>query len=182
MANLLNAAECGIIIVATGTPRYARRFKRLLGFELPGKVVLDTIRRTHTCVGLRSSVCASLVTPFQKHCCNYNTCLFSQALYVSLKEATPGHGSSWQQGGFLVLEHDDLADGGAVTAGLGWSEEYPGDWMPVDAILRDGLGINDAPKVSLPERLYYVIQCRRKPRRAQSFPPTIIGTAATIAV
>ena len=89
-----------------------------LGFPVPGVTVLDPARATHRAVGLQSSVFASLVTPFQRHLRTFGAGALLEALRVSLMNAKldASHGSSWQQGGTLVLHHEeDVASGGAVS-------------------------------------------------------------------
>eukprot|EP00441_Pelagodinium_beii_P000081 CAMPEP_0197695864 /NCGR_PEP_ID=MMETSP1338-20131121/115805_1 /TAXON_ID=43686 ORGANISM="Pelagodinium beii, Strain RCC1491" /NCGR_SAMPLE_ID=MMETSP1338 /ASSEMBLY_ACC=CAM_ASM_000754 /LENGTH=164 /DNA_ID=CAMNT_0043278907 /DNA_START=141 /DNA_END=632 /DNA_ORIENTATION=+ len=155
--HLLEAKECGVLIIATATWSYVGTFVQHLGFEPPGRIIFDSERKTHKVCGLQSSIYASLVEPFRKHLRTFGRRALWEALYVSLKNATAGHGSSWQQGGTFLLEHETLRD---VKCSLAWREEYPGDWKPIHEILKEGLGI-EAPPVSFPERLDYVIQARK---------------------
>eukprot|EP00930_Biecheleria_cincta_P037369 TRINITY_DN25637_c0_g1_i1.p1 TRINITY_DN25637_c0_g1~~TRINITY_DN25637_c0_g1_i1.p1 ORF type:complete len:131 (+),score=18.34 TRINITY_DN25637_c0_g1_i1:429-821(+) len=101
-------------------------------------------------------MCSSLVEPFRKHWRTFGRRALREALYVSLKNATAGHGSSWQQGGTFLLHHESLENAKCILA---WREDYPGDWKPVKDIIAEGLGI-DTPPVSFPERLDFVINAR----------------------
>lgn len=156
--HLLREADCQILVIATGTPAYAAKFIPSLGFELPGTILFDPKRATHRACGLTQSVYASLVMPFRKHLRTFGKQAVAEALRVSLKNATAGHGSSWQQGGTFVLDHPS---GAAVQCTFAWREEYPGDWRPIEEVLADGLGITQAPTVDFPERLDFVIKSRK---------------------
>lgn len=148
--------DCRIIIVATATPAYVDNFEKHLGFEAPGLIVFDPNRTTHRLCGLRSSIYSSLVEPFRKHWRTFGRRALREALYVSLKNATAGHGSSWQQGGTFLLHHAPSEEPKCILA---WREEYPGDWKPVKDIIAEGLGVDTLP-VSFPERLDFVINAR----------------------
>ena len=160
VADLLQAHSCQTIIVSTSSAKYSSKFAASLGFKIPGTVIIDRKRATHKAVRMRSSVYASLVTPFKKHLKTFGYKALGEALRVSLRNATAGHGHSWQQGGLMVLEHKGLNAGGNATCKWAWREEYPGDWLPVHEVLRDALGIDDAPQISFPERLDFVIAAR----------------------
>ncbi len=171
-----------IVIVSTMAPEFSSRFVRELGFSLPGTLVSDPERRTHAACGLRSSIYASLVMPFKEHLSTFGPRALVEALRVSLRNATSGAGSSWQQGAAIVLEHPALgsAAGGAARrrkAGKAagevrctWAhrENFPGDWLPVEDVMAAGLGIRDAPAVSFPERLDFVIAARDGSRSGSS--------------
>jgi len=77
---------------------------------------------------------------------------------VSLKNAKKGAGSSFQQGGTFVF---DNAKENQPT--LAWREDYPGDWIPLADILRDGANIQneDMPKIEWSKVLDFVIECRK---------------------
>ena len=156
VAELLAANDCKVIIISTSSPKYSSAFAKGLGFPLPGTVAIDTKRATHRAARLKSSVFASLVMPFKRHLSTFGGRALAEALRVSLVNATAGHGSSWQQGATLVLKRD----GEDVRCTYAWREDFPGDWQPVQTVLQDALGIQDAPVVSFPERLEYVIKCR----------------------
>ena len=176
---LLAQHGCRILIISTSTPRYSSSFAHGLGFELPGAVAIDTKRVTHRAAKLKASVYASLVMPFRKHLATFGGRAVIEALRVSLLNATPGHGSSWQQGATFVLRRDagSGGGGGGATGGAApdapvrcvwaWREDYPGDWQPVHRVLAEGVGIPGAPEVSFPERLEFVIACRNQ-RKASS--------------
>lgn len=153
---LLEEQGCNIIIVATATPSYVNNFVKHVGFKLTGAVVFDAERRTHQVCGLQTSVSASLVTPFRKHLRTFGRRALREGLVVSLKNATKGHGSSWQQGGTFLLSHTGSEE---PKCTLAWREEYPGDWKPIQDILLEGLGV-ESPPVSFPERLDFVIKAR----------------------
>lgn len=167
VAHLLATRRAHVLIISTMSSKYSSRFVRNLGFELPGALLSDTKRRTHSAAGLRSSVFGSLVMPFRKHLATFGAAALGEALRVSLKNATAGHGSSWQQGATIVLEHAALAAAAAgdeaaagVTCTWAHRECFPGDWRPVSEVLADGLGIATAPAVSFPERLQFVVDAR----------------------
>lgn len=159
VSQLLEDHGCRIVIIATCSPQYFAEFVQGLGFKLPGIVVIDRERLTHRACGMQSSVYASLVMPFRQHLATFGRSAVLEALRVSLMNATPGHGSSWQQGGFFVFKHPGGACDSA-TCTWAWREDYPGDWKPVHKVLGEALGITDAPVVSFPERLDFVIACR----------------------
>ena len=148
----LEAAGVRLLIVATGTPKFAQQMTDSLGFDLPGRLVLDPQKNTHAVLGLKSSVSSSLLTPFFKHiptfgvgavleASHHNITLvvtpshICQALRVSLLNADlkGGHGSSWQQGGTFALRHNYA--GGDVTCEYEWREDYPGHWPGVVTVL-----------------------------------------------
>jgi hypothetical protein len=156
---LLEDHGCRIVIVFTCSPQYFAEFVQGLGFKLPGTVVIDRERLTHRACGLQSSVYASLVMPFRQHLATFGRSAVLEALRVSLMNATPGHGSSWQQGAAFVFKHPGGACDSA-TCMWAWREDYPGDWKPVHKVLDEALGITGAPVVSFPERLDFVIACR----------------------
>ena len=170
VAELLASKNVHVIIVSTSSPKYSKVFAENLGFELPGGIVIDSKRRTHRAARLKASVYASLVMPFKRHLKTFGIRALKEALRVSLVNATPGHGSSWQQGATLVLKHPSLepasssssssSSSSGITCSYAWREDYPGDWQPVKTVMQDALGILDAPDVSFPERLEFVIQCR----------------------
>ena len=163
VAGLLLSKNVHMIIVSTSSPKYSKVFADNLGFELPGQIVIDSKRKTHKAASLKSSVYASLVMPFRKHLKTFGVRALNEALRVSLVNATPGHGSSWQQGATLVLKHPGLSptdSARGITCSYAWREDFPGDWQPVQTVMQDALGISDAPDVSFPERLEFVIQCR----------------------
>jgi len=155
---LLRQHGVGVIIVSTMHQKYIRGFQSKLGFDLPGTVVLDGKRATHRACRLYASVYASLVLPFRKHMGTFGTRAIAEALRVSLVNATPGHGSSWQQGATIVLLHEHGVHDAKCT--FAWREDYPGDWLPINRVCETGLGIFNAPMVSYPERLDFVIACR----------------------
>jgi len=159
VSSLLLSRGCKIIIVSTSSPKYSASFADGLGFPLPGTVVVDTKRLTHRATMLKASIFASLVMPFKKHLSTFGGRALAEALRVSLLNATAGHGSSWQQGATIVLRRATECDHG-VRCVWAWREDFPGDWLPVQTVLQDALGIADAPQVSYPERLEYVIACR----------------------
>ena len=165
--HLLKSADCRIVIGATGTPAYAARFARDLGFPLPGVMVFDPAKTTHDAAGLVESVFHSIVAPIVHGVGTFGWRAIWEALYVSLRNATAGHGSSWRMGGTLVLDHPKGA-GGAVTCTSAWRERWPGDWKPIKAVLEEDLGIADAPEVDFRERLAFVIAARH---RAPAAPP-----------
>lgn len=156
VAALLAEHGCRVLIVSTSSPKYSTNFAKGLGFELPGTIVVDTKRHTHRAAKLKASVFASLVMPFKKHLRTFGTKAIAEALRVSLLNATAGHGSSWQQGATFILKKD-AAD---VRCAYAWREDFPGDWQPIHTVLDEALGIKDAPVVSFPERLDFVIACR----------------------
>ena len=145
--HLLKSADCRIVIVATGTPAYAARFARDLGFPLPGVMVFDPAKTTHDAAGLVESIFHSIVAPIVHGVGTFGWRAIWEALYVSLRNATAGHGSSWRMGGTLVLDHPKGA-AGAVTCTSAWRERWPGDWKPIKAVLEEDLGIADAPETS----------------------------------
>lgn len=169
VAQLLAAKRAHVIVVSTSSARYSARFVRGLGFELPGTLVIDTKRRTHSAAKLKSSVFGSLVMPFRKHLATFGVSALGEALRVSLTNATAGHGSSFQQGATFVLSHAGLGDGGGgdddaeVSCTWAHRECYPGDWRPIEDVLREGLAIAAAPPVSFKERLQFVVDCRAAP-------------------
>ena len=175
---LLAKHGCKVLIVSTSTPRYSSSFADGLGFELPGAVAIDTKRATHRAAMLKSSVYASIIMPFRKHFATFGARAVVEGLRVSLMNATPGHGSSWQQGAVFVLRRDagSGAGGGSGSAATdapvrcvwAWREDYPGDWQPVHKVLAEGVGIPDAPEVSFPERLEFVIACRNNKKSGSS--------------
>ena len=161
VASLLKKQNVGIVIISTSSPKYSTKFASSLGFELPGIVAVDTKRQTHKACGLKSSVFASLIMPFRKHLATFGTRALAEALRVSLMNATAGHGSSWQQGATFVVKHPGGVSGSKLpTCTMAWREDFPGDWQPVHTLLDTALGIKDAPVVSYPERLDFVIACR----------------------
>ena len=162
VAELLASKSVHMIIVNTSSPKYSKVFAENLGFDLPGRIVIDSKRRTHRAARLKASVYASLVMPFKRHLKTFGIRALNEALRVSLVNATPGHGSSWQQGATLVLKHPSLepSSSSGITCSYAWREDYPGDWQPVKTVMQDALGISDAPDVSFPERLEFVIKCR----------------------
>jgi len=162
---LLDSADAHIVVVATCTPKYLDRFVETLGFPIPGTIVFDPAKATHKACGLRSSVYSSLVDPFKHHLRTFGVKALKEALLVSLKNATKGHGSSWQQGGTVALQHGESASSSPTSSSscacsLLWRESYPGDWKPIDEVLRDGLSIEGAPAVDYKERLDFVIKAR----------------------
>ena len=159
--HLLKAADCRIVIVATGTPAYAARFSRDLGFPLPGVMVFDPAKTTHDAAGLVESIFHSIVAPIVHGVGTFGWRAIWEALYVSLRNATAGHGSSWRMGGTLVLDHPKGA-AGAVACTSAWRERWPGDWKPIKAVLEEDLGIADAPEVDFRERLAFVIAARHR--------------------
>ena len=159
--HLLKSADCRIVIVATGTPAYAARFARDLGFPLPGVMVFDPAKTTHDAAGLVESVFHSIVAPIVHGVGTFGWRAIWEALYVSLRNATAGHGSSWRMGGTLVLDHPKGA-AGAVTCTSAWRERWPGDWKPIKAVLEEDLGIADAPDVDFRQRLAFVIAARHR--------------------
>ena len=159
--HLLKSADCRIVIVATGTPAYAARFARDLGFPLPGVMVFDPAKTTHDAAGLVESVFHSIVAPIVHGVGTFGWRAIWEALYVSLRNATAGHGSSWRMGGTLVLDHPKGA-AGAVACTSAWRERWPGDWKPIKAVLEEDLGIADAPEVDFRERLAFVIAARHR--------------------
>ena len=159
--HLLKAADCRIVIVATGTPAYAARFARDLGFPLPGVMVFDPAKTTHDAAGLVESVFHSIVAPIVHGVGTFGWRAIWEALYVSLRNATAGHGSSWRMGGTLVLDHPKGA-AGAVTCTSAWRERWPGDWKPIKAVLEEDLGIAGAPEVDFRARLAFVIAARHR--------------------
>ena len=175
---LLAKHGCKVLIVSTSTPRYSSSFADGLGFELPGAVAIDTKRATHRAAMLKSSVYASIIMPFRKHFATFGARAVVEGLRVSLMNATPGHGSSWQQGAVFVLRRDAGSGAGCGTGSAAtdapvrcvwaWREDYPGDWQPVHKVLAEGVGIPDAPEVSFPERLEFVIACRNNKKSGTS--------------
>ena len=79
-----------------------------------------------------------------------------EALRVSLKNATSGHGSSFQQGGTFCF----TCEGEGYRNTLAWREDYPGDWMQPSEILEQGCGISGIRSVEWPEVLQFVIEAR----------------------
>ena len=150
---------------------YSKSFGSSLGFELPGAVVMDRKRKSHKACGLKSSVYASLVQPFKKHLVTFGSAALCEALRVSLVNATPGHGSSWQQGALIILQHPGLGTSASSVSGVScayaWREDYPGDWQPVRTVLQEAFGISDPPHIDFPERLDFVIACRNQHRSAK---------------
>eukprot|EP00746_Dinoflagellata_sp_MGD_P089068 gnl/MRDRNA2_/MRDRNA2_35182_c0_seq2.p1 gnl/MRDRNA2_/MRDRNA2_35182_c0~~gnl/MRDRNA2_/MRDRNA2_35182_c0_seq2.p1 ORF type:complete len:139 (-),score=29.04 gnl/MRDRNA2_/MRDRNA2_35182_c0_seq2:972-1388(-) len=126
-------------------------------------MVFDGKKLTHQACGLASSVYASLVMPFWKHLKTFGKSALAEALQVSLKNATAGHGSSWQQGGTFVLEHYQLDSVPTTTikCTYEWREAFPGDWKSISEVLREGLEIPNAPHVCFKERLDFVIKSRK---------------------
>lgn len=178
--HLLDDAGVGVLIVATGQPAQAQKFLAGLGFDLPGALVLDPEKRTHAALGsMGSSVWQSLVTPFLKHTSTFGVAAIWEGLRVSLANIGPNgsHGSSWQQGGTFVFSHD--SQGGDVRCDYAWMERYPGDWRPLQEVLKD-IGIAGAPPVDLRERLRFVIEQRNKAHgeAPSCFSPLLLATLA----
>jgi hypothetical protein len=143
-------------VVSTASPDYSKKFTAELGFGVPGTMVTDQTRNTHTACGLKSSVYASLVKPFLNHLKTFGKGAIFEALRVSLKNATSGHGSSFQQGGTFVLKHNE---DGTFSSVLSWREQYPGDWMQPRDILAE-CGVTGATETSWPEVLEFVVNAR----------------------
>lgn len=171
VVQLLASRNIHIIVVSTMRSDYSKSFGSSLGFELPGAVVMDRKRKSHKACGLKSSVYASLVQPFKKHLATFGSAALCEALRVSLVNATPGHGSSWQQGALIILQHPGLGTSASSVSGVScayaWREDYPGDWQPVRAVLQEAFGISDPPHIDFPERLDFVIACRNQHRSAK---------------
>lgn len=119
-------------------------------------MVYDSKKKSHAACGMKSSVYASLIQPFVHHLSTFGSSSIMEALRVSLKNATSGHGSSFQQGGTFCF----VREGEAYRNTLAWREDYPGDWLQPSEILSSGCGIEGVEGVEWPKVLQYVIDSR----------------------
>ena len=144
------------MVISTSSSSYSDTFVNSLGFEVPGSMVYDRKKKTHAACGMKSSVYASLIQPFVHHLSTFGSSSIMEALRVSLKNATSGHGSSFQQGGTFCF----AKEGEGYQNTLAWREDYPGDWMQPSEILKQGCGIEGVEGVEWPDVLQYVIDSR----------------------
>ncbi|GMH46408.1 hypothetical protein TrRE_jg2402 [Triparma retinervis] len=166
VADVLRRKRVNLLVVSTSSSSYSEKFKANLGFDVPGKMVNDSKRKSHKACALKSSVWASLVMPFKKHLKTFGKGAIFEALRVSLMNATRGHGSSFQQGGTFVFKKGKGAAEGDVECTLAWREQYPGDWMQIRDILKEGCGVPEGEEgleeeISWSEVLEFVVKARK---------------------
>jgi len=162
---VLRRKNVQLLVVSTSSSSYSEKFKDSLGFDVPGLMVNDSKKKTHKACGLKSSIWASLVMPFKKHLKTFGKGAVFEALRVSLMNATRGHGSSFQQGGTFVLSRKKEGNTTKVECTLAWREQYPGDWMQIRDILKEGVGVEEGEQgleeIVWSEVLEFVVKARK---------------------
>jgi len=137
-----------LAFVGSGSPEQAAQYVASLK-QLPdgivGELLLDESTEAFGAFNLRKSVYASLVPSIVAGLRTHALGAVSEGIRLGWKNAALA-GDSWQQAGTFVLGFDE-ARGGEWPPKLllSHAERWPGDWLPIEELLRRACGEDVAP-------------------------------------
>ena len=143
MCEALRHSNTQLIFIGSGTPSQGHQFLRSLKFPegFPGELLLDPTTAVFSAFGLRKSVYASLVPSIINGLMTHGLSAVSEGIRLGWTNASMA-GDSWQQGGTFVLgpPSSQLSPSGSAVFApqvlFHHAERWPGDWKPLETILR----------------------------------------------
>lgn len=128
MQRMLEDAAVRLVFISSSTPTQTREFLQRTVAKPSGEMYSDPTLYIHNLFGLKRGVYSSLFAPLWPGFKTYGLAGILEGIRLGF-EMSHLVGDSWQQGGTFLLD-------GSAKVLFQHHEEYPGDWAPMDGVLK----------------------------------------------